>query len=75
MSAAKWIGGILGFMTAGPLGALAGVALGALFDSGLDSVNNPENSGTRTFSGTRTDEARETRGMHWRFKRLVPACA
>ena len=56
MAAGKWIGGILGFMAAGPLGALAGVALGALFDSGLDSVNTPENSGTRTFSGTRTDE-------------------
>ena len=56
MSAAKWIGGILGFMTAGPLGALAGVALGALFDNGLDAVNNPENSGTRSFNGARTDE-------------------
>ena len=56
MSAGKWIGGILGFMAAGPLGALAGVALGALFDSGLDSVNTYENSGTRSFSGARTDE-------------------
>ena len=56
MSAGKWIGGILGFMAAGPLGALAGVALGALFDNGLDAVNNPENSGTRSFNGARTDE-------------------
>ena len=30
---AKWIGGILGFMTAGPLGALAGYAIGSLFDN------------------------------------------
>ena len=47
MSAGKWIGGIIGWITAGPLGALAGVALGAMFDKGLDSVNTPENSGTR----------------------------
>ncbi len=32
MGAGKWIGGILGFMTMGPLGALAGYALGSLFD-------------------------------------------
>ena len=44
MGAGKWIGGILGFITAGPLGALAGVALGALFENGLDAVNNPDNS-------------------------------
>ena len=56
MGAGKWIGGILGFITAGPLGALAGVALGALFENGLDAVNNPDNSGTRSFSGARTDE-------------------
>ena len=39
MAAGKWIGGFLGFMTGGPLGALAGFALCALFDKGLDSVN------------------------------------
>ena len=39
MAAGKWIGGFLGFMTGGPLGALAGFALGVLFDKGLDSVN------------------------------------
>lgn len=33
MGAAKWIGGIIGFMVHGPLGALAGYALGSLFDS------------------------------------------
>ena len=47
MSAGKWIGGIIGWITAGPLGALAGVAIGAMFDVGLDSVNNPDNAGTR----------------------------
>ena len=37
MGAGKWIGGILGFMTMGPLGALAGFALGSL----LDGNNGP----------------------------------
>lgn len=39
MAKGKWIGGFLGFITAGPLGALAGFALGSLFDKGLDEVN------------------------------------
>lgn len=56
MAVGKWIGGILGWMAAGPLGALAGVALGALFDNGLDAVNNPDNAGTRGFNGSRSDE-------------------
>ncbi len=38
MGAAKWIGGILGFMAGGPLGALAGYVLGSLFES--QSVEN-----------------------------------
>ena len=42
MSAGKWIGGFLGFITAGPLGALAGYALGSLFDRGLDEVNRDD---------------------------------
>ena len=42
MSAAKWIGGFLGFITTGSiLGALAGYALGALFEGGLNAVNDP----------------------------------
>lgn len=39
MAFGKWIGGVLGFIKAGPLGALAGYALGSLFDRGLDEVN------------------------------------
>ncbi|MBQ8713258.1 MAG: TerB family tellurite resistance protein [Prevotella sp.] len=46
MAAGKWIGGIIGWMAGGPLGALAGYLLGSLFDSGLDAVNSPDNSGT-----------------------------
>ncbi len=45
MAAGKWIGGFLGFiMGGGPLGALAGFVLGALFDAGLDSVNTTDNT-------------------------------
>lgn len=40
MGAAKWIGGIIGFMAGGPLGALAGYALGSLFETKV-----PETSG------------------------------
>ena len=32
MSLGKWIGGIVGFMTLGPLGALAGIVIGSMFD-------------------------------------------
>jgi len=40
MSVIRWIGGFLGFITSGsPLGALAGYALGRLFEKGLDDVN------------------------------------
>ena len=45
MTIGKWIGGFLGFINAGPLGALAGIALGALFDMGLDRVNQPGTNG------------------------------
>ena len=51
MAAGKWIGGVLGFITAGPLGALAGIALGALFDHGLNEVNRPSgDSSNREYS-------------------------
>ena len=46
MALGKWIGGFLGFMSAGPLGALAGIVLGSLFDGVLDAVNTQETQGT-----------------------------
>ena len=46
MAAGKWIGGFIGWMAGGPLGALAGYLLGSLFDTMLDGVNSPGNSGT-----------------------------
>lgn len=38
MAKAKWIGGFLGLLSGGPIGALAGFVLGALFDT----VNNDD---------------------------------
>lgn len=49
MAFGKWIGGIVGWMAGGPLGALAGIAIGHMFDKGLDGVNDESNSGERTF--------------------------
>ena len=37
MGAAKWIGGVLGMIAGDPLGALAGMALGWIFDESLNS--------------------------------------
>lgn len=34
----KWIGGFIGFVAGGPLGALAGFVLGSLLDEGADNV-------------------------------------
>ena len=45
MTIGKWIGGFLGFINAGPLGTLAGIALGTLFDMGLDRVNQHGTNG------------------------------
>ena len=38
MGIGKWIGGIAGFMAFGPLGALAGYALGALVENVNDKI-------------------------------------
>ena len=46
MAFGKWIGGIVGFMQGGPLGALAGIVLGGVFDTMLNAVNTPETQGT-----------------------------
>ena len=46
MALGKWIGGFLGFMSGGPLGALAGIVMGSFFDKMLDAVNTPETQGT-----------------------------
>ena len=48
MGLGKWIGGIMGFMAMGPLGALAGYAIGSLFDG----VGSLDNAGSGGFDGT-----------------------
>lgn len=40
MALGKWIGGFIGLQMGGPLGALAGFALGAIFDRSLQSDHN-----------------------------------
>ena len=61
MALGKWIGGILGFMSGGPLGALAGIVLGHYFDNMLDGVNSPETQGT--FDGYSGYQARAAQGQ------------
>lgn len=61
MASGKWIGSFLGFIAGGgPLGALAGFALGWLFDQGLDSVNKDgtaySNNTGDTYGRQRTQE-------------------
>lgn len=51
MGAAKWIGGIFGFVTLGPLGALLGYFIGSLVDEETISVGSGGASSGRTTSG------------------------
>ena len=44
MASAKWIGSIVGFISSGPLGALAGFALGWIFDKSLETDNGTYNN-------------------------------
>ncbi len=39
MGLGKWIGGIVGFMAAGPLGALAGYAIGSMFENNTEEFD------------------------------------
>ena len=46
MGLGKWIGGIVGFMAGGPLGALAGYAIGSLFEKSTISSEQTTNNNT-----------------------------
>ncbi len=48
MGLGKWIGGIVGFMAMGPLGALAGFAIGSLVDSAGNAQRDAWDSATQT---------------------------
>ena len=54
MGLGKWIGGIMGFVTMGPLGALAGYALGSMFDGvgSLDEAGNGHFGGNASSNGS-----------------------
>ena len=70
MGLGKWIGGIVGFMAAGPLGALAGYAIGSMFE------NNDENNYTGGgYGGGRTsyDNQAYGQGNSFLFSMLVLA--
>lgn len=60
MGAVKWIGGILGYMTMGPLGALAGFVLGRMFDKSFETENienrNQNNGRTGSSANSGFDE-------------------
>lgn len=57
MSVVKWIGGILGFMTAGPLGALAGVVIASFFEQTLNSFADGGSDGSSNGSYRNTYES------------------
>ena len=50
-------------MADGPLGALAGLAIGAMFDTGLDEVNKPGTTGTFTREDAYRSDEQADRGQ------------
>lgn len=75
MASGRWIGGFLGFITGGPMGALAGFALGWLFEQGLNQGNASEgiNSGRGTTydSNGRSQNQQEGQRNSFLFSLLV----
>jgi DnaJ like chaperone protein len=55
MSFVKWIGGSIGWSLGGPIGAIAGFALGALFDNGFG--NKEQNQSTFNTQNSRNTQA------------------
>lgn len=68
MAIGKWIGGFLGFVISGPLGALAGYALGYLFDKATESVPAETNYGNSSASaGTYANSYEQRQGQRNSF--------
>lgn len=63
MGSSKWIGGVIGFMAFGPLGALAGFVFGSLFDSADVLVQENGNTGRRI----NTDYSEDVQGERFSF--------
>ena len=69
MGAGKWIGGFLGFLTGtGPLGVLAGIALGWLFDKSVESDDAEKAGKGGTYrSGYGSTESQRRQGQRNSF--------
>lgn len=72
MGAAKWIGGIIGFMAGGPIGALAGYALGSIFE-GSSNDSSQKNSREGYDTGGRGYSVTEGQRNSFLFSLLVMA--
>ncbi|MDY6240767.1 MAG: DnaJ domain-containing protein [Prevotella sp.] len=77
MAYGKWIGGFLGMMVAGPLGAIAGFVLGSLFDNAADSATTASDGNGQfngPYDGYQTQQqAYEGQRNTFRFSLLVLA--
>ena len=86
MGIGRWIGGFLGFINGGPLGALAGYAIGWLFEKGAegfsDNADNTFDNGTyrnsnayggNTYSGYSAQQQYEGQRNSFLFSLLVLA--
>ena len=75
MGLGKWIGGVVGFMAMGPLGALAGYALGSMFDgvSSLDDAGSGRNDGSFGPQGSAQGSAYAGQRNSFLFSLLVMA--
>ena len=86
MGIGRWIGGFLGFINGGPLGALAGYAIGWLFEKGAESFSdNADNTfdngtyrnsnayGGNTYSGYSAQQQYEGQRNSFLFSLLVLA--
>ena len=72
MGLGKWIGGIVGFMAAGPLGALAGYAIGSMFES-KDEDNYSGGSYSGGYSGRTYQDPAYGQRNSFLFSMLVMA--
>ena len=75
MGVGRWIGGFFGFMTGGPLGALAGYAIGWLFEKGAEGFSGADNvyNDNRQYGGYTEQQQYEGQRNSFLFSLLVLA--
>lgn len=75
MGVGRWIGGFLGFMSGGPLGALAGYAIGWLFEKGAEGFSGADNvyNDNRQYGGYTEQQQYEGQRNSFLFSLLVLA--